>query len=152
MTYTPVIPTTWDPTRQNINDFINAIIAGFQAAVPNVIRKQWSEIPATYAGEVPLVYLGDIVEAITHDAGLRVTVFTGSIGYIDVSPDNQEANTRANSFADYMREVFTANARIYSTGIFEETGLDEQPASDGPMRGFMHLVLRYTFTLQEGRN
>ncbi len=153
MTYPVVIPSTWDPTRQKINDFLSQIIAGFQAAVPNVIRKQWSEIPATYAGENPLVYLGDITEAITHDMGLRRTVFTGVLGYVDRSPDNAEANTRANSFADYMREVFTANARIYSTGIFEETGLSEAPVPpDGPPRAFMHLVLTFTFTLQEGRN
>jgi hypothetical protein len=152
MTYPVVIPVTWDPTRQIVNDFINAIIEGFQAAVPNVIRRQWSEIPATYTGEVPLIYLGDITETISHDEGLRKTLFTGQIGYVDVSPDNQEANTRANSFADYMREVFTANARIYSTGIFEETGLRESAISEGSMRGFMHLILDFTFNILEGRN
>lgn len=153
VTFSPVIPTTWDPTRQIINDFMAQIIAGFQLAVPGVIRKQWSEIPATYAGENPLIYLGDIIETIRHDQGLRWTQFSGVIGYVDRAPDNQEANTRANSFADYMREVFTANARIYSTGIFEETGLQEAPAPpDGPPRAWMHLVLTWTFTLQEGRN
>ncbi len=151
-TYPVVIPTTWDPTRQIVNDFIDQIIAGFQAAVPGVIRKQWSEIPATFTGETPLIYLGDLVERITHDGGLRITTFTGQIGYVDQSQDNQEANTRANSFADYMREVFTANARIYSTGIFQETDLGEAPASDGQIRNYQHLVLTFTFVLQEGRN
>lgn len=163
MTYPVVIPTTWDPTRQVINDFMAQIIAGFQAAVPGVIRKQWSEIPGTYAGEVPLVYLGDITEDISFTGGtswvnavdgygLRQTTFTGSIGYVDVSPENQEANTRANAFADYMREVFWANARIYSTGIFQQTGLREAAAEDGPMKGFMHLVLTWTFRILEGRS
>ena len=152
-TYPVVIPTTWDPTRQIINDFIDQIIAGFQAAVPGVIRKQWSEVPAAFNGETPLIYLGDIVETITHDQGLRVTLFTGQIGYVDTSQDNQESNTRANSFADFMREVFTANARVYSTGIFQETGLREAPVPpDGFVRNYQHLVLDWTFNLQEGRN
>lgn len=152
MTFTPIIPTSWDPTRQTVNDFLDAIVTGFQAQYPSVVRKFWSEIPATYAGEVPLVYLGDLTEAIVHDAGLRVTTYTGSIGYVDVSPDNQEANTRANAFADYFREVFTANARIYPPGIFQQTGLSEGRASDGPMQGFMHLIVAYQFVIQEGRN
>lgn len=153
VTYSPVIPSTWDPTRQRINDFLEVIVTAFQAAVPGVIRKQWSEVPASFSGENPLIYLGDIVETITHDQGLRATLFSGTIGYVDRSPDNQEANTRSNSFADYMREVFTANARIYSTGIFQQTGLAEAPVPpDGPPRGFMHLVLSFTFQIQEGRN
>lgn len=161
MTYAPTIPTTWDPLRQSLNDFLGAIITSFQAAVPNVIRKQWSEVPATFAGENPLIYLGDITEFIRHDQGLRWTQFTGTIGYVDQSSDNQEANTRANSFADYMREVFTANPRISVgatgtggiDGILEQTGLQEAPAPpDGPPRSWMHLILTFTFTVLEGRN
>jgi hypothetical protein len=161
MTYAPVIPSTWDPLRQSLNNFLEAIIASFQAAVPGVIRRQWTEVPATFAGEVPLIYFGDITETLTHDMGLRRTVFTGQIGYVDVAPDNQEANTRANSFADYMREVFTANPRISVgatgtggiDGILQQTGLTEGPApADGPPRGWMHLVLDYTFVVLEGRN
>ncbi len=152
-TYPVVIPTTWDPTRQIVNDFLDQIIAGFQSAVPGVVRKQWSEIPQSLTGETPLVYLAEINETEVHDAGLRVTTFAGTIGYVDVASDNQEANTRANSFADYFREVFTANARIYSTGIFQQLGLrDGVPIGQGPLIGFQHLVVDYTFVLQEGRN
>jgi hypothetical protein len=153
VTFSPVIPTTWDPTSQMINDFIEAIVAAFQVAVPGVIRKQWSEVPASFSGENPLIYLGDVTETIRHDMGTRSTLFTGTIGYVDRSPDNEEANTRSNAFRDYMREVFTANARIYSTGIFQQTSMAEAPVPpDGPPRAFMHLVLTYTFALQEGRN
>lgn len=161
MTFTPIIPTTWLPLRQTINDFLNAIVAGFQAQYPTVIRQQWSEIPPSFAGEVPLIFLGDIVEDIRFSgstswsgtidgAGLRHTVFSGTIEYVDRSPDNVEANTRANSFADYMREVFAANARIYPPGIFQQTGLTESAITDGPMTGFMHLVVTYTFTSLNG--
>jgi hypothetical protein len=148
----PVIPTTWDPTRQDVNDFLAAILSGFMAAVPGVIRKQWSEIPQALTGEVPLVYLSAITERIVHDSGLRQTLFTGQIVYVDVAPDNEEANTRANSFADYMREVFTANARILPPGIFQEIGLREGSISQGPLQGFMQLVADYTYVVLEGRS
>ena len=153
MTYTAVVPVTrWESNRQDLNDLLSDMIAAFQAQVPGVIRKQWSEIPASFTGETPLIYLGDLVETITHDSGLRVTKWAGQIGYVDTSPDNQEANTRANVFADYMRELFTANARIKPPGILAQTGLREAPATDGPLHGFMHLVLDFTFQMQEGRS
>lgn len=161
-TYTPVIPSTWDPTRQIINDFLEAIVAAFQAVVPDVVRKQWSEVPPTYSGEVPLIYIGSITETLLFSggttwsttidgAGLRHTVFAGTIEYVDHAQDNQEANTRANTFADYFREVFTVNARIYPPGIFQQTGLAETPISDGPLSGYMGLTLSWTFTILEGR-
>ena len=152
MTYLPVIPTTWDPLRQEVNDFIDAIIASFQQVVPGVVVKRWTEIPQSFTGEVPLVYLGAIIEQELHDMGLRTTTFVGEIGYIDSSPDNEEANKRANSFADYFRELFTANARILPPGIFQQTGLREATATQGPLQGFMHLVVDYTYRVQEGRS
>lgn len=148
----PIIPTTWDPLRQNVNDFLDAIIAAFQTAVPGVVRKRWTEIPSSYTGETPLVYLGAITEQELFDMGLRTTTFVGEIGYVDLSPDNEEANTRANAFADYFRETFTVNARILPPGIFQQTGLREAPATQGPLQGYMHLVLDYTYRVQEGRS
>lgn len=162
MTYTPVIPiANWETDRQDLNDALNAMIAAFQAVVPNVIRKQFSEIPASYTGELPLIYLGDITETIDHTGkqwgstpfgGLRGTLFSGTIHYVDSSPDNDEANTRSNTFADYMRELFTANARILTNGILQQTGLSEAPANQGPLTGFMHLVLDFEYAIDQGRS
>jgi hypothetical protein len=153
MTYTVVVPTTrWETNRQDLNDALDQIVAAFQAQVPNVIRKFFSELPETYTGELPLVYLGPLTESIIHDAGLRQTKWNGEIGYVDTSPDNREANTRSNTFADYMREMFTANARVIPPGILQQTGLDEARAEQGALRGFMHTVLRFTYVVQEGRN
>jgi|GEM_PF-2684173 len=153
MPYSPVVPITkWETNRQDLNDALTAMIAAFQAVVPNVIRVQYSEIPASMTGEVPLVYLDAITETILHDKGLRGTTYSGSIGYIDTSPDNEEANTRANIFADYMRELFTANARVLTNGILQQTRLAEAPASQGPLTGFMHLVLDFEYVVQQGRD
>ena len=153
MTYTVVVPTTrWETNRQDLNDALDQIVAAFQAQVPNVIRKFFSELPETYTGEVPLVYLGELTETLIHDAGLRQTTWAGQIGYVDTSPDNREANTRANTFADYMREMFTANARVIPPGILRQTDLRETRAEQGSIRGLMHLVLGFEYVVQEGRN
>lgn len=154
MTYSPVVPITrWETDRQDINDFLDAMISAFQTVVPNVVRKSFSEMPETYTGELPLIYLGELVETpIVHDASLRHTHYVGQIGYVDTSPDNRESNTRANTFADYMRELFTANARIKDPGILAQTGLREARIAQGPLGGFQHLILDFTFDIQEGRN
>ena len=161
MTYTVVIPSSWNPSRQALNAILSAIIAGFQAAVPGVVRRYWSEVPASLTGEGPFVYQGAIHEAILHDAGTRQTVYTGSIGYVDLLTDPQETNTRENTFADYMREVFTANARISvgATGtgsldaILVQTALVDGPTelTQGSLR-FTDMRLDFTFTVLEGRN
>lgn len=161
MAYTPVIPTSWDPTRQALNDMLGAILAGFIAAVPGVVRRYWSEVPASLTGEGPFVYQGAIDEQIAHDAGTRQTVYSGSLGYVDVLVDPQETNTRENAFADYMREVFTANARISVgaagtgsvDGILQQTRLVDGPTElvQGNAR-LTDMRLDFTFTVLEGRS
>lgn len=153
MTYNPVVPTSrWETDRQDTNDFLSEMIEAFRSTVPGVVRKVWTEVPESSTGEVPLVYLGEITETITHDSGLRGTVYSGVIGYVDVSPSNEQANTRANTFADYMRELFTANARIKPPGILAQTGLREGTWEQGPLRGFMHLLLDWQYVTQQGRS
>ena len=162
MAYLPVIPTTWNPTRQALNDMLAAIIASFQAAVPGVIRMYWSELPASLTGEGPFVYQGPINENILHDASTRATRYSGYIGYVDIIADPQETNTRCNAFADYMREVFTANARVSlgaaGTGsidaILAQTGITDGPSelSQGTNVRLVDMHMEFEFLVLEGRN
>ncbi len=149
-----VIPTTlWTPTRQALNDVLGQMIAAFMAAVPGVTRKWWSEIPETFNGEAPLVYLGDIAEKTDFSAGLRQTLYTGFIGYVDHSADNQEANTRANTFVDYMRELFTANIHAVSDqGVLAPAGIHDGLPVPGPIHKMQHLNQDYVLQMYEGRS
>jgi len=161
MTYSVVIPPVWNPSRQALNDILAAIIGGFMANTPGVVRKYWSEVPQSLTGEGPFVYQGPINEDITHDGGTRLTLFRGSLGYVDVLADPQETNTRCNAFADYMREMFTFNARISvgATGtgsvdaILQETALIDGPTElvQGNAR-LTDVRLEFEFRVQEGRN
>ena len=162
MPYAPVIPTSWNPTRQALNDMIAAIMASFTAAVPGVVRRYWSELPQAVDGETPFVYQGPINENILHDAGTRQTTYTGYIGYVDVIADPQETNTRANAFADYMREVWTANARVSlgATGtgsidaILQQTGITDGPSelTQGANVRLVDMHMEFQFLVLEGRN
>jgi len=160
MTYTVTIPSSWNPTRAALNDMLEAIIVGFQTAVPGIVRKYWSEVPASLTAEGPFVYQGPVHEQILHDMGTRQTVYTGTLGYVDVFADPQETNDRQNKFADYMREVFTANARVSvasGTGsidaIFQQVLLIDGPTE--LVQGHARLTdmrVEFTFTVLEGRN
>jgi hypothetical protein len=153
MPYSIVVPTSrWETNRADLNDALQQIIAAFQTTVPGVIQKFWSEIPESYTGELPLIYLGELPETIIHDDGLRQTTWRGTLNYVDTSPDNRDANNRSNIFADYMREMFTANARVIPPGILQQTGLSETRAAQGPLGGFMQTVVEFQYVVQEGRS
>ncbi|MDD5305528.1 MAG: hypothetical protein PHS14_20700 [Elusimicrobia bacterium] len=159
--YTVNIPPVWNPSRQALNDILSAILAAFMANTPGVIRKYWSELPQSLTGEGPFVYQGPINETIVHDQGTRATTYNGYLGYVDVLADPQETNTRCNAFADYMREMFTFNARISvgSTGTGStDAVLRETRLVDGPtelVQGNARLTdvrLEFEFNVLEGRN
>ena len=151
MTITAVAPTQTQTDRQDLNDLLAAIVNAFTSAHPSVVRKYWSEVPASLTGEGPLVYQGEISETIEHDSGTRRTLFRGTIGYVDVLADPQETNARINAWADFMRDWFTANVRTLVRGVLAQTGFTEGELSQGALQ-FANPTLAFTFTVQEGRD
>lgn len=150
MSFTAVTPTDFQTDRADLNAALDILFDNFMAYVPGIVRKHWSELPASLTGEGPFVYLGDIRENISHDMQTRGTYFLGEIGYVDVLVDSQETNDRINVFADYMREWFTVNARIMPRGILQQTGLTEGELSQGVLR-FANPRIQYQFWVGEGR-
>jgi hypothetical protein len=148
---TAVVPSTWSTTRVDLNAAIVEILDAFIAAVPGIIRKVWTEVPSGLTGEGPFVYIGDVIEEISHDFGTRSTIFRGMVGYVDVLVDPQETNDRVAVFCDYMRDLFTANARILGYGIFEQTGLTETEIIQGTIR-MTNTTVQWKFDIRVGRN
>lgn len=147
-----VIPSSYQTNRQDLDDALQAIIDAYIASNSYaIVRKFWSELPATLTGEGPFVAVGDVTETIRHTEGLRITVFTGSLWYVDWLTDPQEYNARCNVFADQMRDLFTANPTISPRGLLEQTGFQVGELQQGPNR-FGAPQLLYTFTVQEGRS
>jgi len=150
--FVPIIPTSYQTDRQDLNDALEALIDAFiQSTNYGVVRKFWSQMPASLTGEGPMVVLGDITEAVKHDESLRITVYTGSIWYIDWLTDPAEYNTRVNTFADMMRDLFTANPTISPRGLLEEVGFQEGEIRQGTLVfGAPQLLFRWN--VLEGRN
>jgi len=95
MSFTPIIPSSYQSDRQDLNEAIQALIDAFiQSQSYAIGRIFWSELPASLTGEGPMIVLGDINEVIRHDISLRTTVWSGAIWYIDWLTDPDETNTR----------------------------------------------------------
>ena len=160
MVFPVVTPANLSPSRQALNDALAAILVAFITANPTVVRKYWSEVPASLNGEAAFVYQGPINETITHDAGTRSTLFRGTLGYVDFLADPEETNTRVNTFADFMREWFTANYHILVNtssgpyyGILQETALTDGPTELTQSSTRMtDVLLEFTFNPLEGRD
>ena len=160
MTFPVNVPANLSPSRQALNDALSAILAAFMAANPRVVFKYWSEVPPSLNGEAAFVYQGPINETITHDSGTRSTLFRGTLGYVDFLADPSETNTRVNTFADFMREWFTANYHILVStssgpyyGILQETAFYDGPTElvQGNTR-MTDARLEFTFNPLEGRD
>jgi hypothetical protein len=128
MPFTVVIPSLFQTNRADLQDAIQAMVSSFQTAHRHGF------------------------ETVTHDAGLRVTTFTGSIVYVDTLAFAPETNDRSNVFLDYMRDLFSANAQVFSTGILEETGVTEAELPWGPSVETTGTALLWRFVIQEGRD
>ena len=147
-----VIPSSYQTNRQDLDDALQAIIDAYIASNSYaIVRKFFSELPATLAGEGPFVAIGDIIETIRHTEGLRITLFTGSLYYVDWLTDPVEYNTRCNTFADQMRDLFTANPTITNRGLLQQTGFVTGELSQGSLRFGAPQVL-FTYNVQEGRS
>lgn len=151
---TAALPSVWQTDRQDIQNAITQMAALFVTTYPGYVLKVSQERPTDPAtGEVPLIYIGRIREVILHDQGTRQTTFEGEIGYCDRQVPPDEWNTRANIYADFMREVMTVNARMLPAGIFEETGFDDAPeVKQGTSVFASDVQISWRYVILEGRN
>jgi hypothetical protein len=149
---TPVVVLASDAQtwRTDVRAGVLAMLAAFQAAHPDVIRVHWANLPQTLTAEGPFVYLAPIHERISHDMGTRLTVLEGAFGYVDVLVVPTETADRVSVFADFMRDLCSANARMLPYGMFEQTGFAEAELGDGGTQMTNNLAT-WRFTIQEGR-
>jgi hypothetical protein len=149
-TPTVVVPTSGQTWRADIRAGVLAMLAAFEASQPTVVRIHWANLPHSITAEGPFVYLERIREIVTHDMGTRTTVFEGAFGYIDVLVDPMETADRVSVFADFMRDLCTANVRMLPFGMFEQTGFSEGELGEGGSQMTNNLAT-WRFTIMEGR-
>lgn len=154
MTYTPVIPTApnTQTNRTNLSAALVAMLDAFIVAESYTCgRVVKTALPANLAGEGPLIVIGTITEAIEHDSGTRTTTFSGDLFYVDWVTEPSEVNARVDRWLDFMRDLFTANARILVDGVLQENGAQEGELAQGQLI-FAAPSLQFTYVIQEGRS
>lgn len=151
MPLSPVIPSAYGTGRVDLVSSLASLLDAFIASQPSIVRRRWNALPMSIVGERPFVYVGDMTEVVTHDSGTRTTTTTGTVGYVDILADAAEASARADLFADYMRDLFTANAMIVGGGVLEQTGSRDEELAQGQTR-MLHVIITYTYVRQEGRD
>ena len=153
---TATIPSSFTTNRQDVHALVIAIADAWIAyalangIVKGLVRKRWHTLPEDLSGEGPAVYVTDIFERITHDQQTRTTVFEGGVAYFDVRSEPQETDDRINAFADYMRDIFTANVQTLGYGIFEEYQAGDEPTLHEGTTPFAHFMVRWRFTVLGG--
>lgn len=146
------LPPSYNTDRQDLNDALEAIVEAFITSTSYaIVRKYWSELPASLTGEGPFVAQGDITETVTTtDQGTIIVRYSGALWYIDVLTDPSEYNTRVNTFADHMRDLFAYNITVLPQGILTQLGLTEGELPQGTVRmGAPQLT--FEFIVQRGR-
>lgn len=152
MSFTPILPSSYQSDRQDLCDALEALIDAFiQQQSYTIGRVFLMSMPDNYMAEGPIIAIGDITEQVVHDAQTRTTTFSGSLFYLDTFPDHAEYRARVNAFADKMRDLFTENPRIVNpdAGELYEQGFAEDERTQGPFTfGAPHLD--FVYRIQEG--
>ncbi len=162
-TITPTIvdgTVTWSVGtgfRQAVQYGISALVTTFRLANPTIIRSVRTVRPPSFAGSVslPVFFIGDLNESITHANGVRTRTISGFSAYlVDQLGTIDDSNDRMNFAADALIDLFTANYHAAGgTSIFQQTGCSDFEYQD-PKGGSVYPALEFTFAetkLAEGR-
>jgi hypothetical protein len=160
-TITPTITdgtVTWSVGtgfRQAIQSGIKTLVAAFALANPTIVRSVRTFRPPSFAGStsLPVFYIGNLDETITHDQGIRTRTFSGFSCYlVDQIGTIDDSNDRMNFAADALTDLFTSNVHAISgASIFQHVSTTDTEESD---KGILYPALEFQFAetkIAEGR-
>jgi hypothetical protein len=141
--------------RQAIQSGIKTLVAAFAAANPTIVRSVRTFRPTSFAGStsLPVFYMGNLDETITHDQGIRTRTFSGFSCYlVDQLGTIDDSNDRMNFAADVLADLFTSNVHAVSgASIFQHVATLDTEESD---KGILYPALEFQFAetkIAEGR-
>jgi hypothetical protein len=143
--------------RQAIQYGIYNLVQTFATANPTVIRSVRTVRPPSFEAStsLPVFFIGDLNETITHANGIRTRIVSGFSCYlVDAIGTITDSNDRMNFAADVLTDLFTLNYHaINGTSIFQQTGTADFEFPD-PKGGPVFPALEFTFAeteIAEGR-
>lgn len=148
--------TWWKGTtfRQDVNTGVGTtILQAFATANPTLLRKVLTERPQTLSGELPLAWIDQMDESITHANGVRQRQMDGLVVNIaDIAPAPEEFSDRANFVVDALLDWMTANYHSASaTSIVEPVSVSERDFDEGGVH-YTIVSIGCRAYIGEGRN
>ena len=92
-----------------------------------------TERPQTLNGELPMAWIDQMTEQVTHANGVRQRVMTGlTVQVADIAPSAEEYSDRANYLVDALLDWFTANYHAAgAVSIVQPTSVTEVDIDEG---------------------
>lgn len=140
--------------RQAIQAGIGVIVNQFIAANPTIVRAFRTVRPRSFTTvDLPVFYIGNLDETITHDSGTRTRTISGFSAFlVDNLGEQIESNDRFNFAVDALTDLFTANPHAISPrSIFQQTATLDTEETDGTVT-FAAVEFQFAATFDaEGR-
>ena len=137
--------------REQLVTGIYATLNNFALANPTLLRRVWKARPGSFAGELPLAYIGSRDATWIYSAGVRQWHATPSVVVVDAVPDGPEAEARMDVLIDGLIDAFTRDYHgVSGTSILQANGVTELDMSDSGT----HLLgeqIQLTGDIAEGR-
>ena len=132
---------------------IKAVLAAYKTAHPTLLRGVGTARPSGSAFEKPYAYIGDRVEVVKQDSGIRTRTLTPTIVLLDTYPSAEETLDRMDVLVDGISDALTAAPHMAGGNTVHEGGWTVRSGDET----FGEAIYRSeTFTLdaitfQEGR-
>ena len=143
--------------RQLIQYGVTAVVQTFATANPTIIASVRTVRPPSFASSasLPVFFIGDINETITHENGIRTRTVSGFSAYlVDQMGTIEDSNDRMNFAADVLTDLFTLNYHAAGgLAIFQHTATSDFEYTD-PKSAAVFPALEFQFAetkLAEGR-
>lgn len=139
--------------RASLVTGIGTMMAAFIAANPTLCRRYFSARPTSLVTDWPAAYLDLRPMRVHYDSGLRDTLFTPSIVFVDGAFDPTESTNRVDAIVDAFTDHLDSYPHLVTgTSWSDGTWSDESvPLSDDTSAA----AVRWTFgdiTFKNGRN
>jgi hypothetical protein len=149
------MPSTF---RQDVTARLVVILDAFIVANPTYMRRSERARPPSIVGDMPVGFVDNRPEIISHDVGLRDRVMSPSVLVVSPIGDNVETVVSHDQLVDLLVDHFTDYPYVASasSGVWDEMTVSDEDYPVDTDTGTRHFyATRFTFQnvrIKEGRD
>lgn len=113
--------------RQALQAGIMSVATTFRSANPSIVARVGSVRPHSLQGNLPLLFLGTMVETVTLQQNTRRREITAELHYVDIVTDPDQYNSRSNFVIDALVEPLTSGFHAAGGASIQEPTLQVEP-------------------------